>query len=188
MSVAQAALHTRTLPATARDAWRPAPAVTLRTATAADVPAIHALISDRGAEARLLPRRVDEIAAAAGRFVVADRGGAVAACGDLATLGPRVAEVRSLVVDPDARALGVGDRVLEALLERAHAGGFTTLCAFTHAPTWFIHRGFSIVPHTWVPEKLAADCRECSRFRRCDQVAVIRPLGVAPRHTGEGPS
>jgi amino-acid N-acetyltransferase len=185
VTVAPVLLRSRELPVTARGVWQPAPAITLRTATPEDAPAIQALVTKREAEARLLPRRTNEIAACARRFVVAIRGTAVVACGDLTPLGPRVAEVRSLVVEPDARALGVGDRVLETLAVRAHADGFNTLCAFTHAPAWFIHRGFSIVPHTWVPEKLAATCRDCSMFRRCDQVAVIRPLGVAPRRTGE---
>ena len=36
--------------------------------------------------------------------------------------------------------------------------GYTRLCAFAHDPAFFVHRGFSIVPHTWVPEKIAHDC------------------------------
>jgi hypothetical protein len=33
--------------------------------------------------------------------------------------------------------------------------------------------GFSIVPHTWVPEKIARDCTSCSQFRRCGQQALV---------------
>jgi hypothetical protein len=36
--------------------------------------------------------------------------------------------------------------------------------------------GFSIVPHTWVPEKIARDCTTCSQFRRCGQHALVLPL------------
>ena len=41
---------------------------------------------------------------------------------------------------------------------------------------YFVQLGFSIVPHTWVPEKIEADCRTCSQFRHCGQYAVMLPL------------
>ena len=50
------------------------------------------------------------------------------------------------------------------------------LLAFTHAAGYFVHMGFSIVPHTWLPEKIEADCRSCALFRNCGQYAVMLPL------------
>jgi len=47
------------------------------------------------------------------------------------------------------------------------------LCAFAHDPAFFVRRGFSIVPHTWVPEKIAHDCIACPLFRNCGQFAVV---------------
>ena len=40
----------------------------------------------------------------------------------------------------------------------AHAEGFDRLCAFARAARLVARLGFSIVPQTWVPEKLAQDC------------------------------
>jgi hypothetical protein len=40
----------------------------------------------------------------------------------------------------------------------------------------FIRLGFSIVPHQWVPEKIAHDCVGCGQFRKCGQYAVTLPL------------
>ena len=40
--------------------------------------------------------------------------------------------------------------------------------------------GFSIVPHTWLPEKIMADCRNCALFRRCEQYAMVTDLDIAP--------
>jgi len=60
---------------------------------------------------------------------------------------------------------------------RASAVGFATLCAFTHVAGYFVHLGFSIVPHVWLPEKIDADCRSCAQFRTCGQYAVMLPLG-----------
>ena len=151
----------------------------IRAATAADVEAIHALIDTHVADGRLLPRRRDEIAAHASRFLVAVQGRRVVACADLAPLSGTVAEVRSLVVSDAVRSRGIGRQLVDELATRAAASGFETLCAFTHVAGYFIQMGFSIVPHTWLPEKIEADCRSCALFRRCGQYAVMRPLARA---------
>ena len=47
----------------------------------------------------------------------------------------------------------------------------------------FVRLGFTIVPHIWVPEKVALDCTSCPLFRHCGQYAVMLPLraGVSVR-------
>jgi amino-acid N-acetyltransferase len=87
-----------------------------------------------------------------------------------------VAEVRSLAVDKKARMAGVGRLLVEDLRRRARLEGFERLCAFTHCPAYFIHLGFSIVPHLWVSEKVFTDCVGCPRFRRCGQYAMVVSL------------
>lgn len=155
--------------------------VTLRPATPADTDAIHALIVSHLAEGHLLPRALEEIGAHVHRFLVATRGDRVVACAELAPLSRAVGEVRSLVVSRDARRLGVGTDMIDALVQRATTAGFDTLCAFTHAPAYFVQLGFSIVPHVWLPEKIVTDCHSCPQFRRCGQYAVVRPLRRGPQ-------
>ncbi|MCA1583798.1 MAG: GNAT family N-acetyltransferase [Acidobacteria bacterium] len=98
------------------------------------------------------------------------------ACAELAPLSGAVAEVRSLVVHRHARALGIGRRLVDELQRQARVEGYDRLCAFTHEPGYFVRMGFSIVPHTWVPEKIAHDCTGCALFRRCGQHAVVLTL------------
>lgn len=148
----------------------------LRTAAARDAHAIHALVLEHLAEGHLLPRPLDEIEAHIGRFVVAVSGITVVACAELAPLSSSMAEVRSLIVSAQARKLGVGLALVNELGTRAAAAGFTKLCAFAHSPGYFVHMGFSIIPHVWLPEKVEKDCRACPQFRRCGQYAVIREL------------
>lgn len=148
----------------------------VRTASDADVDAIHLLVSSHMTEGRLLPRSREEIAARIGRFIVAVDNGRVVGCADLAPLSRRVAEVRSLVVAGGARSCGIGRRLVRELEKRALVSGFESLTAFTHTPSYFVQLGFSIVPHTWVPEKIEADCRTCAQFRHCGQYAVMLPL------------
>ena len=151
--------------------------VAIRTAAADDVDAIHELIAAHVADGRLLPRTREDIAAHISRFVVATHGRRrVVGCADLAPLSRGVAEVRSLVVGDAARSRGIGRRLVQDLAARAAASGFETLCAFTHVAGYFVRMGFSIVPHTWLPEKIEADCRSCALFRSCGQYAVMLPL------------
>jgi amino-acid N-acetyltransferase len=158
----------------------------VREAAAADAPAIHQLILDNLQSGHLLPRSLADVTARASRFtVVVDGGGVVLACGELAPLNASVAEVRSLVVREQARGRKLGRVIVDELRRRARAGRYRTLCAFTHDPRVFVRFGFSIVPHTWLPEKIAADCWSCSQFQKCGQYAVVdtrlgRPVTPSP--------
>lgn len=166
------------------------PQIVLRAAVAADAPALHALIASHLEEGRLLPRTLDELTIHAPRFVVAVTGssaiapgaavdGQIVGCAELAPLSQDVAEVRSLVVSRGARRLGVGVRMVEELSVRARREGYSRLTAFAHDPAFFVRRGFSIVPHTWVPEKIALDCNACPLFRNCGQYAIALELDRA---------
>jgi amino-acid N-acetyltransferase len=150
--------------------------ITLRTGDPADARRLHALIMANQAEGHLLPRTLAEVTLHASRFVVAVRSRKVIGCAELAALSTQVAEVRSLVVDPSARSLGVGSMIVEELRARARREGFDKLCAFTHAPGYFMPMGFSIVPHLWVTEKVYTDCVKCPQFRQCGQYAMVLPL------------
>jgi amino-acid N-acetyltransferase len=150
--------------------------ITLRTASPAEAPKIHALIAANLEEGRLLPRTLPELKMHAGRFVVAVRGRSILGCAELAPLSPQVAEVRSLAVDASARHQRVGTLLVEELRQRARREGFDKLCAFTHAPGYFMPMGFSIVPHLWITEKIFTDCVKCPKFRNCGQYAMVLPL------------
>ncbi|MFA5910233.1 MAG: GNAT family N-acetyltransferase [Vicinamibacterales bacterium] len=173
--------------ATAAKRFQPAkPATALRAATLADAPALHALIAAHLEEGRLLPRTLDELAAHAARFVVATQGQRIVGCAELAPLSATVAEVRSLVVSREARQSGLGHQMVDELGRRAGREGFTRLCAFAHDPRFFVRLGFSIVPHTWVPEKIAHDCHSCPLFRNCGQYAIVLDVHRAQARTGAG--
>ena len=150
--------------------------IKLRTGVAADATAIHALIAANLNAGHLLPRTFEDVESHAGRFVVAVKDDAVIGCGELAPLSPEVAEVRSLVVEEASRGQHAGVALVTALADRARELGYVTLCAFTHQPSHFVRLGFSIVPHVWVPEKIAHDCVGCAQFRHCGQYAVSLSL------------
>lgn len=156
---------------------------TLRPATPADADALHTLVTAHLKEGHLLPRELGEVRRHADRFVVCERDGEIKACAELAPLSSAMAEVRSLVVAGNFRRAGVAARMVEALRENARLGGFDTLCAFTHDARFFVRQGFSIVPHVWIPEKIAHDCLTCPMFRRCEQHAMVLPLRATARYS-----
>ena len=161
--------------------------VILRAATKSDAPAIHELVTENLEAGHLLPRSLEDITEHASRFVIAERDGDVVGCAELARLSPSVAEIRSFVVAESLRGQKIGTRLVAQLASRATAAGYASLCAFTHNPSHLVRLGFTIVPHIWVPEKIAHDCTGCAMFRRCGQYAVRLMLrqgvGVVPERT-----
>ena len=157
--------------------------VTLRTATLSDVGAINRLITDNLTVGHLLPRTIEDLETHAARFTVATSGDRIVGCAELAPLSSGVAEVRSLVVEEAMRGQHIGSDLVDHVAGSAAGRGFSTLCAFTHEPSRFVRLGFTIVPHIWVPEKVARDCTSCALFRHCGQYAVMLPLraGVSVR-------
>jgi amino-acid N-acetyltransferase len=152
----------------------------LRTAVRSDARKICELIERNRQAGHLLPRELSELTARIDRFVVGvDGRGAIIACGELAPLSAALAEIRSLVVSDTRRGEGLGRRIVDALKVRAQSAGYGDLCVFAHEPAYFAQMGFSIVPHTWLPEKITADCRTCPLFRQCKQFAMVMDLDVA---------
>jgi amino-acid N-acetyltransferase len=146
-----------------------------------DAKRIHDLIQRNQQAGHLLPREMSELVARIDRFIVGvDGRGAIIGCGELAPLSASLAEIRSLVVSETRRGEGLGRRIVDQLRARAQAAGYSDLCVFAHQPAYFAHMGFSIVPHTWLPEKIMADCRSCPLFRKCEQFAMVMDLDFTP--------
>lgn len=154
----------------------------LRAGTPADAEALDALIRSHREEGHLLARDPDEIRRRASRFVVCEADGVIVGCAELAPLSKTVAEVRSLVVAREFRRAGIAARMVDEVRKRAHAAGFDTLSAFTHDARFFMQQNFSLVPHLWLPDKIAKDCVGCPLFRRCDQHAMMLPLKEIARY------
>jgi amino-acid N-acetyltransferase len=156
--------------------------VEIRRARSGDAGAIHALIAAHAQPGRLLPRTRDEVETHVRRFFVAASADEIVGCAELAPLGADLGEVRSLVVAEEVRGAGVGGSLTEAVIEAAARASFSHLCAFTHAPAFFVRLGFSLVPHLQLPEKIAIDCVDCPLFRVCGQYAVL--LNLSPAGAG----
>ena len=120
-------------------------------------------------------------------FTVAEsEAGVFLGCGALHLYGPHLAEVRSIVVKPEAKGQGAGGKLLRALLSEAEEQSVTAVSLFTRIPDFFFHFGFRVVDRTALPDKIYKDCQTCPRLYACDEVAMVR--GPLPKIAVLGPS
>lgn len=152
-----------------------------REAVLPDAEQIHALIAAYSGDGTLLPRSLAEICENVRDFTIAESAqGIFQGCGALHLYGPHLAEVRSIVVRPEAKSKGTGGMLLQTLLDEAEDHGVGCVCLFTRIPDFFFKHGFRVVEdRTALPDKIYKDCQNCPRLYRCDEVAMAR--GQIPR-------
>lgn len=154
---------------------------TIRPATASDAPAISALVNHFAAQNVMLPRSEERVRATLPDYVVAEDTGRLVGCGSLANLTPQLAEIRALAVAPDYHGLGLGARLVAALLEMAQAREVPQVCALTLRPDFFRRQGFQVIDRWHLAPKIWGECIHCPKYHRCDEVAVLLNL-VEPDH------
>ena len=148
----------------------------VRKALLHDATSVYDLVNSLSGDGTLLKRPFAEICENIRDFTVAESdGGVFLGCGALHLYGPHLAEVRSIVVKPEAKGQGAGGRLLGALIEEAEEHGLQSVCLFTRIPDFFFKYGFRIVEDkSDLPDKIFKDCQSCPRLHRCDEVAMVR--------------
>lgn len=149
---------------------------TIRKATMHDIPALLQLINSYAAEGIMLPRTEFEMAENVRDFTVAYAGSQLLGCGALHFYTPTSGEIRSLAVAKEARGLGVGVLLTQALEMEAINNELHDIFAFTYIVQFFNKLGFKEVDRGLLPLKVWKDCIKCSKFRCCDEVAVMKAL------------
>lgn len=159
----------------------------VRKARLQDATNIYELVNSLSHDGTLLRRVFAEICENVRDFTVAEsEAGVFLGCGALHLYGPHLAEVRSIVVRPEAKNQGVGGRILSALLEEAESNGVGCVCLFTRIPSFFFRYGFrEVEERAALPDKIFKDCQNCPRLYRCDEVAMAR--GQVPKVSILGP-
>ena len=159
----------------------------VRKAKLQDAVNIFDLVNSLSGDGTLLRRSYAEICENVRDFVVAEsESGIFLGCGALHLYGPHLAEVRSIVVKPEAKGQGAGGRLLQGLLAEGEDQGVVSVCLFTRIPDFFFHFGFRIADRTTLPDKIYKDCQACPRLYACDEVAMVR--GPLPKIAVLGPS
>ncbi len=148
----------------------------IRKARLQDASNIYELVNSLSSDGTLLRRAFAEICENVRDFTIAESTqGIFQGCGALHLYGPHLAEVRSIVVRPEAKSKGTGRLLLQSLLDEAEDHGVGCVCLFTRIPDFFFNHGFRVVEdRTALPDKIYKDCQNCPRLYRCDEVAMAR--------------
>ena len=148
--------------------------MTLHKPTLHDIPAMQALVADEVDKGVILPRTDDEIATNIRSYVLAKQAGYLVGYTALHVHSPRLAEIRSLIVDPTFRGQSVGRRMVEYALGEAEELGVSEVLSLTYLPDFFAKLGFKEIAKETIPEhKIWADCIKCIHFPVCNEVSMI---------------
>ena len=168
------------------------PTIHVRKARVQDARNIFDLVNSLAGDGTLLRRSYAELCENIRDFTVAERlpedpslDPEFLGCGALHLYGPHLAEVRSIVMKPEAKGLGAGGRILDQLIDEAADHGVMSVCLFTRIPQFFEHYGFREAERDAMPDKIYKDCQTCPRLYACDEVAMVR--GPLPKVAVLGP-
>lgn len=134
-------------------------AVTVRRARTSDVPHVRGLLDSYVRRGILLDKATVTLYEDIQEFWVAERddNAEVVGCGALHVMWEDLAEVRTLAVNPGARGLGVGHRLLEKLLHTARWLGVRRVFCLTFEVDFFAKHGFVEIGETPVDGDVRAE-------------------------------
>ena len=141
-----------------------------------DAESIQNLIRIFSETGKVLFRPIDDIRENITDFIVyKENDQTVGVCSLKAGWG-RLAEIRSLGVDPRYLNQGIGTKMLKASIETALLTDCDTLFVLTYSVSMFERLGFSIVAKETLPRKVWNDCKACLHQTNCDETAMILSL------------
>jgi N-acetylglutamate synthase-like GNAT family acetyltransferase len=115
----------------------------IRKAAEPDIPQLAEFILPFVDDRKLLPRTLTELRDLLDSFFVAEYEGRIVGCAALEIYSWKLAEVRSLAVAPDMQGLGIGQKLVQACIDRARAENILEVMAITSADTFFMNCGFN---------------------------------------------
>ena len=155
--------------------------IELTKATLHDIPAMQKLVSEEVSMGVILERSDDELATNIRSYVLARAKGYLVGYTALHIHSPRLAEIRSLIVDPTFRGQSVGKQMVAYALNEARELGVDEVLALTYVPDFFRKLGFEEIAKESIPEhKIWADCIKCIHFPVCNEVSLIYTLNPEP--------
>ena len=104
--------------------------------------------------------------------MVAETEHKVVGMGSLVVMWQDLAEIRSLVIDPNYQGQGLGREIVAMLLEEAKLLKLPRVFALTRKPGFFMKMGFQLTKIEKLPRKVVHDCVFCPKFHSCDEVAL----------------
>ena len=114
----------------------------IRPARNTEVPQLEAFLRPFVEQKRLLPRTPGELNELIAHGFVAQLGGRIVGFAALEVYSPKLGELRSLAVAPEYQGQGIGKRLIDACVNRAHELHVLEVMAITSSETLFQACGF----------------------------------------------
>jgi amino-acid N-acetyltransferase len=144
----------------------------LRNARMEDVPQMVQLVNSYAQKDIMLGISTVQTCSKIREFTVAEENEEIIGCGALYIYMKELAEIRSLAVKEKYLGNGVGKKIVEHLCHEAKNLGINEIFTLTLKPEFFEKIGFSKVEMKKLPQKIWKDCVNCTKFPKCDEVAL----------------
>ena len=122
--------------------------IEVRPARTSDIKAIHKLIVDFASGGRMLQKETVTLYESVQEFMVAVEDGQVVGCGALHVLWEDLAEVRSVAITENLRGNGIGNQILERIIDPARELGLSRIFCLTFETKFFGRHGFEEIQGT----------------------------------------
>lgn len=150
--------------------------ITYRNATFADIEAVHSLINEYARQGVMLARSRNALYETMRDMMLAFDGNALVGVAGLHIVWDRLAEVRSVAIDPAHKRRGIGGELVRRLIDAAQPFGIDKVFTLTYQAAFFRSLGFAEIAKDELPPKIWKDCIDCPKFPNCDEIAMIRPM------------
>ena len=129
----------------------------IRPATTSDISGIRELCEPLVEKRILLGKELVELYESVQEFLVCYKDDRLIGCGALHVMWEDLAEVRTLVVDPELKGTGIGHEILEKLMENARALGVERVFCLTFEVEFFSKHGFEVITDTPIKPEVYAE-------------------------------
>ncbi len=120
----------------------------IRPARTSDIKGIRTLIDSYATQGRLLEKETVTLYESVQEFTVAVENEKVIGCGALHVLWEDLAEVRTVAVREEFRGSGIGNKILESIIDRARKIGVKRIFCLTFETRFFGRHGFEEIEGT----------------------------------------
>jgi len=142
--------------------------------TVLDIPAMQQLVAPEIKSGVILNRSDDELAANIRSYVLIKESESILGYAALHIHSPKLAEIRSLIVDSNHRGKSIGTKIVHYLLKEARILGLQEVLSLTYESKFFEKLNFIEIPKESLPEhKIWADCIKCIHFPICNEISMI---------------
>ncbi len=115
----------------------------IKKATKKDISSIKKLIDWAAAHGKVLSRDEEELTQVINNFFVYIKNDDIIGCCSLEVYNKKLAEIRSLVVDENYRNQGIGKKLVDACLQKAHDLKIYEILTITDKDIFFEKMGFN---------------------------------------------